>query len=111
MNKLLAVAIMCSLVGILIIIFVGEHTELDFIDISNINKGMIDKKVRIKGEIKSISQTEEVTFLDVIDNTGEMKIIVFENITLEKESRVEIEGKVDEYMGDLEIIAELIKVA
>lgn len=111
MDKLLAVAIMCSLVGILIIAFVGENNTPKLIEISKINKDLIGENIRIKGEITKFSRTEDVSFLIVKDNTNSISVVAFGNLTLKKGDMVEVEGGVEEYKDSLEILAELIKVA
>jgi len=110
-TTLLKISLCCSLLGILVILFITENIELPESNISNITREDLEKTVSISGRINYITETPGLLIITLEDNTGNITAIVFkeENITLEKGQIITLEGEVIEYKGQLEIQAELIK--
>lgn len=111
-STLLKLSIVCSLIGIFILLIISEKIDISKSNISAINKNTIDKKVKIKGYITSITETPGLYIMNIKDETGEITAIVFkeEPLDIKKGSIVEVEGKVLEYNDKLEISADLIKI-
>lgn len=110
-KSLLKAALVCSLIGILIILFISEKIELPITEIKKIDKSMMDKEVKIQGILTSITETPGLLILNIKDNTGEITVITFkeEEIELKRNTQVEIQGTVIEYKGKIEIDATSIK--
>ena len=110
-EKLFNLALICTLIGLLIIIFISDNIEINYSLIKDISKKDIDKQVKIKGIISSIIQKESLTLYNIEDSTGKIKVIVFnENfLDLQNNKTIEVIGKVLLYQGILEINAEQIK--
>ena len=104
-NNLLKVALICSIIGIFIIFIFADKLEPSLINISDISYSFIDKGVKVKGYIKSVRQAESVAILDIQDDTGSIKAVVFneDNFELKKGESVEVLGKVIEFKGSFEI--------
>lgn len=116
-EKLLKIALITSLIGIIGLIIFTPTIEVKEIDIKDINRGMIDEEVKIDCVIQDISQSSSKSsyFLTVNDGTGQMPLIIFESQAVEiqsnnldindfKDKKVEIVGKITEYNSQLELI-------
>ncbi len=116
-DKLLRIALVTSLIGIIGLIIFTPTIEVKKIDIEDINRGMIDEEVKIDGVIQDISQSSSKSsyFLTVNDGTGQIPLIIFESQAVEIQSnsfdiddfkgrKVEVVGKITEYNSQLELI-------
>jgi len=78
-----------------------------------------NKRVIITGEIKSLKFHENGhIFMRVGDETGEIKVVIFKNVVkglgeeiacIEPNKSLSMVGRVEEYRGEPELIAEEIK--
>ncbi len=109
-KTLLKISLITSLVGILILLIILDKIDISDSDIASINKTLIDKQVKIKGEITRTTETPGLYILNVKDNTGNIDIIIFkeDKIELKKGDIVEIEGQITEYQDKLELIAKKV---
>ena len=116
-DKLLRIALVTSLIGIIGLIIFTPTIEVKKIDIEDINRGMIDEEVKIDCVIQDISQSSSKSsyFLTVNDGTGQIPLIIFESQAAEIQSnsfdiddfkgrKVEVVGKITEYNSQLEMI-------
>ncbi len=116
-EKLLRIALITSLIGIIGLIVFTPSIEVKEVKISNITRAMIDEKVCIKGVITDITQSSSKTnyFLTISDGENRITLIVFEKQVAEIQSRnldidnfknrkVEVIGTVTEYKSNLELI-------
>ena len=116
-DKLLKIALITSLIGIVGLIIFTPSIEVKEIDIKDINRGMIDEEVKIDCVIQDISQSGSKSsyFLTINDGTGQMPLIIFESqasqiqsrnfdISDFKDKKVEVVGKITEYDSNLELI-------
>ncbi|MBT3394875.1 hypothetical protein HOA59_01610 [archaeon] len=111
-KTLLKLSIICTIVGIFLIMFISERVDISESNISDISKKDIDKKIKVKGEVYSVTNTPGLLILGLKDTTGNITIIAFkeEDIELKKGSIIEVYGTIMEYKNMLEIEAELIKL-
>ncbi|MBQ6512870.1 OB-fold nucleic acid binding domain-containing protein [Methanobrevibacter sp.] len=116
-EKLLKMALVTSLIGIIGLIIFTPSIEVKEVDIKDINRGMIDEEVRIDCVIQDISQSRSKSsyFLTINDGTGQMQLIIFESQASQiqsrnfdindfKDKKVEVVGKITEYNSQLELI-------
>lgn len=116
-DKLLKIALITSLVGIIGLIIFTPTIEVKEIEIKDITRAMIDEEVKIDCVIQDVSQSSSKNsyFLTVNDGTGQMPLIIFESqaaeiqsdnfdITDFKDKKVEVVGKITEYNSQLELI-------
>ena len=116
-EKLLRIALVTSLIGIVGLIIFTPSIEVKKVDISDITRAMIDEKVCIYGVITDIAQSSSKTnyFLTISDGESQIQLIVFEKQVAEIQSRnldieefknrkVEVTGTITEYKSDLELI-------
>ena len=109
-KSLLRLAILCSIIGLLILIFVSNTIEPQKLKIKDITKEHVGQAIKTQGTISSIQTIDELTILEITDKTSKIKVIAFANTTLSKNNNIEIEGIVKEYKDELEIEADIIKI-
>ena len=116
-DKLLRIALITSLIGIIGLLIFTPSIEVKKVKIEDIDRGMIDEEVCIDAVVTDIasSHSKSSYFLTINDGTGQMTLIVFEKQLAEiqsnsldihdfKDRKVEATGKITEYKSDLEII-------
>ena len=111
-SDLLKIALVCSLVGIFIILFIVQKYETPNYNIEDIDKSMLNERVSVKGQINRITETPGLYIINLEDSTGEIIVVVFkeDDLDIVEGDFIEIEGEVTEYKNDVEIIAKQIKV-
>ena len=112
-KTLLKVALICSLLGLLGIYLISNNIEIKEKNIEKITLDNKDEFVKLRGIVSRITDTEKVTIME-ITQPQQITVVLFkdENKTMpiQQGNEVEIFGKVDEYEGRLEIIADRLRV-
>ena len=116
-EKLLRIALITALIGIIGLILFTPSIEVKKVDIKDITRSMIDEKVSIQGVITDIAQSSSKTnyFLTISDEKAKITLIIFEkqvseitsrNLDIEdfENNKVEVVGTITEYKNDLELI-------
>ena len=116
-DKLLRIALITSLIGIIGLIIFTPTIEVKKVEIKDITRGMIDEEVCIDCVVSDIAKSSSGSsyFLTVNDGTGQIQVIIFESQAAEiqsgnfdiesfKDRKVEVTGKITEYNSDLEMI-------
>ena len=116
-DKLLKIALVTSLIGLIGLIAFTPTIEVKEVDIKDINRGMIDEEVSIKGVITDVAQSSSKTsyFLTVNDGEAQIQLIIFESQVAEIESKnldidsfknhkVQVVGTVTQYKSEMELI-------
>lgn len=111
-RKLENLAMVVSLVGVLLILFVSEKMEAGSLSIIDVNESYLGNNVKITGEVVRLIETEGLLILDVKDDSGKIKVVAFsdEYVDVQENDKVEIEGEVVEYKNETELDAKVIKV-
>ena len=113
-KNLFKLALVCSLVGLVVLFFVSEKIEVEEIDVGKITSTDIGKEVRVIGRVERISDTEKVMFLEVGQEKVEtVSVVLFKEdrgIRLKEGDYIELLGEVDDYKGEINIIANAVKV-
>lgn len=116
-DKLLKIALITSLIGLIGLIIFTPSIEVKKVEIQDINRGMIDEEVSIEGVVSDVksSASKSSYFLTVNDGTDQMSLIIFESqlaqledngIDIEsyKGKKVNVVGTVTQYNFQLELI-------
>ncbi|MEE1134082.1 MAG: exodeoxyribonuclease VII large subunit [Methanobrevibacter sp.] len=116
-DKLLKIALVTSLIGLIGLIAFTPTIEVKEVDIKDINRGMIDEEVSIKGVITDVAQSSSKTsyFLTINDGKAQIQLIIFESQVAEIESKnldigsfknhkVHVVGTVTQYNSEMELI-------
>lgn len=107
-KTLLKISLISSLMGILLLLIISNKLEVNEKIISNIDETDIGSNLRISGVITNVKNIGSVMLIDIAQ-LEKMKVVVFNsNITLNKGDYVEITGKIEEYKGSTELIADKI---
>ena len=106
-KALLKIALVASCIGLLLLFIFSKNIEVNEATIDKID-GMQDEEVRIQGVVERVSNMEKVTFIEITQEVS-TTVVVFDNISIETGERIEVIGKVDEYNGESEILAEIIE--
>ena len=111
MARLLLIAVLTSVIGILIILYIAENKEVRLLEIKDIDESYLDQVVRIKGTVGRVGLGKDVTIINLNDGLYDIKVIAFDNSTLIKEGMLlEVYGIVTMYKGEIEVEADEIKV-
>jgi DNA/RNA endonuclease YhcR with UshA esterase domain len=104
------ISLIISLLGILLLLIYSENITLPTKNIQNITNKDVDKQIKIVGQVIRLTDLPGLMILDIKDNTEQITVVIFkeETLNINKNDFLEIQGKVAEYRGELEIIAEKI---
>ena len=112
-KTLLKVALICSLLGLLVIYLISNNIEIKEKNIEKITLDNKDEFVKLRGIVSRVTDTEKVTIME-ITQPQQITVVLFKNenktMPVYEGNEVEIFGKVDEYEGKLEIIADRLRV-
>ena len=108
---LLKTALVCSLLGLIILYFISAKIDVKEYKPSRLNENIGDD-VKLTGTISKISKNDNVVFLEV-DYQSPVIVVLFtdnENLSLKAGDSIEVIGEVQEYKGKNEIIAQKVRV-
>ena len=112
-KTLLKIALICSLVGIVVLFFVSEKISISQVDLDRIDERDIGTDVKIIGRIERATDTEKVMFLEIgQEKIEKVTVILFKDsdISLKEGDYVEITGEIEDYNGKREIIANKVRI-
>jgi len=112
-QTLLKTALIVSLVGLSILYLFNDNIEIKEKNIEKITIDNKDEFVKLTGIVNRVVDTEKVTIME-ITQPQQITVVLFkdENKTMpiQEGNEVEIIGKVEEYEGKLEIIADRLRI-
>jgi len=112
-QTLLKTALIVSLLGLSILYLINDNIDIKEKNIEKITIDNKDEFVKLKGIVSRLIDTEKVTIME-ITQPQEITVVLFkdENKTMpiQEGNEVEVIGKVDEYEGKLEIIADRLRI-
>ncbi len=112
-KKLMRLSLLIALVGILMIFLAGQ-LAVQSIPISRIKAGDTGKQVLLSGTVSEYRNSNGNIFFELSDGTGSITVVMFErtarNKVLEFQDgqNVTVQGQVNLYKNELEIIANSI---
>ena len=108
-STLIKIALVCIVVGLVILFFISSKIEISEATISKITKE--SETVMLKGMVSSIYQHENVAFIK-LTQAETIDIVVFteKNLTLEKGNFIEVIGETETYQGKKQLIAKRLRV-
>ena len=109
-NTLLKIAIICSLIGLVVLYFISAKIEISDYRPTLLNKNAGDD-VKLEGTITKITAKDNVVFIE-LKQENNVNIVMFtdSNTEIKEGNAVEIIGKVQQYNSQNEIIANKIRV-
>ncbi|HLD18440.1 MAG TPA: OB-fold nucleic acid binding domain-containing protein [Candidatus Nanoarchaeia archaeon] len=109
-NTLLKIALICSLIGLILLYFISIKIEVKDYKPNLVNENIGDD-VKFEGIVTKISGKGSVVFVEV-SQQNHIAVVLFtdDDINLKNGDNVEVIGEVQEYNGKNEIIAQKIRV-
>lgn len=118
-EKIFKLALFTTIFGLVGMMFSASYVTPQNVEISDIDRSMLDKEVSIEGLVTDVSKSQngETYFLELMDQTGKIKLVIFESAASEiqktsvnienfKNRRIRAVGTVTEYKGSLEVLLE-----
>jgi DNA/RNA endonuclease YhcR with UshA esterase domain len=108
-DKVLYIALVVSVLGLLILAFASEVLEPPVTLISGIGTGSVGKQVHVTGSVSKVTKFKGGSSLLVLsDDTGSITVYLDYSITKARPdvlnaSVIDVIGEIDEYEGSLEI--------
>ncbi|MDI9436109.1 MAG: exodeoxyribonuclease VII large subunit [Euryarchaeota archaeon] len=116
-QKIFKLALFTTIFGLVGVIFAANYITPQEVQIKDMNRGMLDKEVSVEGLVTDVSKSRSggTYFLELMDGTGKIKLIIFESEAFEIQKtginiknfnnrRIRVMGRVTEYHGSLEVI-------
>ncbi len=108
-STLLKISVVSSIIGLALLFFLSMFTKLENTEIKELSIADIDRTIKIQGLVSRVNPGEKITFLEIVQH-NKMPVLVFStNLTLNSGDEVEVVGKVTEYNGKVELIADNIR--
>jgi len=108
-NTLLKIAIICALIGIFVLYIISSNISIDESSIGRIEEEDIGSDVKVKGVVRDIYNGEKISII-TITQPEEMKIVLYDNVSLSEGDYIEVIGEIDEYNGEMEVIGNRVRV-
>ena len=108
-STLLKIALITGLIGVFSLMIIMFSTEIQEVNISEAKAMEEDNIIKITGTIERITTKEDFTIINLRKEES-ITVVMFEKIDLNKGTKVEIEGKIQDYKGEKEIIAEKVTI-
>lgn len=111
-KTLLMLALLGAISGIIVLYSATENISVEERVIEKITDGDIGKDLRVVGEVVKVTDRDKVAFLKIEQNKPvAIDIVLFKNmdIDISEGEYVEIMGKVDDYDGKIQIVANEVK--
>ncbi len=110
-KTLLKIALIITILGLVFLVILSQLIKVGESPIAKITKEALEEDVKLTGKITKMSETNNTIFLQ-IQSQDSISVIVFrdETVDLRQNDVVEIEGTVEDYQGNLEIVANKIRV-
>ena len=110
--KLLRIALVIGIAGIVALFFLSKAIQADSISIGKITEQEIGRKIMVEGIIESVAEKKSTVLFDIQeqDTPESISVILFGKSSqpFKKGSEVRVIGTVKDYNGKLEIVAEKI---
>lgn len=106
-TALLKVSLIVSLLGILLLLFIVQKIDVSPSIISQIDQNTAGSTATITGIVSEVTTSNKTVIFNVAQ-LDKMMVVVFDNISLQKGDYVEVTGKIQEYNGKPELIADKI---
>ncbi|MCX6707493.1 MAG: hypothetical protein NT001_05135 [Candidatus Woesearchaeota archaeon] len=113
-NILLKIAVVCSIVGVAALYIISGKIDVSETSINKITSGQADGEVFVRGKVSGITETDSVMIIN-IEKTETIPVFMFRSkgnsndFSINKGDSIEARGKVQDYNGKKEIIADEIR--
>jgi RecJ-like exonuclease len=103
-------ALSISVIGVFVLLVLSQFIAPPLVEISKINKKMIDALIAFNGEVENVKKTGEVCIITVssLNNDSRIRVIAYDLKQI-PHGEIYVEGKVTDYKGQIEVEAARIK--
>jgi len=110
-KTLLKIALITAMIGTCVLFFVSEKIEIDSATIDKITSEYLEKDIKISGYVTKIQELDKVAYVKIAQPKT-MDVVVFKDgdLKIKENSYCEVTGMIEEYNGELQLIANEIKV-
>ena len=109
-KTLLKIALVCVLAGIIGLWFISDKIKIEEKDIEKITAADVDKDIMVSGIVNKVMHAGKITIIEV-EQDKDIKVVLFkENASLEIGDNVDVYGSIDDYKGEYEIIADVVRL-
>lgn len=113
-SMLLKIALITSLTGLILLYFFSGRIEIDESSIAKIDRTDTGNFVKVKGIVSKVNDRDSYVVLQIVEPKA-IDVIFFKdkelgNLTINEQDEVEILGKVSEFKGKQQIVADKIRV-
>ena len=106
-RRIFKISLIISLIGILFLLLLINILEPKLIPIEKIKNNILNKNIKIQGEISNIEDKETFKILSIQDETGKIDVICNSG-DFEENQKIIVSGRVKEYQQYLNIQANKI---
>ncbi len=107
-KTLLKIAIISALAGILILYLISDNIKISESSIGKIENEDIGSDVKVKGVVNDAFNGEKISII-TITQPSDMKVIIYENVSIAEGDYIEVIGGIDEYEGEMEVIGNRVR--
>jgi len=108
-KTLLRIAIIGALVGIFLLYVISGSITLDETSVGRIEDEEIGNDVKVKGRVKDVFNGEKLSII-TISQPSDMKVLLFDNVSMSEGDYIEVIGEIDEYNGEREVIGNRVRM-
>ncbi len=108
-KTLLRIAIIGALVGIFLLYVISGSIKLDETSIGRIEEEDIGNDVKVKGMVKDVFNSEKLSIV-TISQPEDLKVLLFDNVSIDEGDYIEVIGEVEEYKGEREVIGNRVRM-
>ncbi len=116
-KSLMKISFLVAVVGIVCLFITNLVIQPENLSIGNITSSKVGREVIVSGIISSMSTKDGHVFITLDDNNSNIKVVMFATTArnypavynLTRNDKVTAKGKVENYKGELEIIADVIE--
>ena len=104
------ISVTLSAIGLSIMFFTEPMVSPAEHEVEELDESMTGEHIKLTGEVVNFNTGSGHLFLDISDGTGEINVVEFDSETwIDTDREVTVQGYVDIYEGDLQIIAESLE--
>tara|TARA_Y100000310_G_scaffold332380_1_gene407838 strand:+ start:1085 stop:1426 length:342 start_codon:yes stop_codon:yes gene_type:complete len=108
-TKLIKLSWISAILGILLLLLVKDHLELEYSQIKNLDSSLLDQKVRTTGIVKSIYENPDSYFVIIKSGNQSIGVSIFsKDLEIKNDSILEVEGTLNEFNNKLSINADKV---
>ncbi len=102
------IAIISALAGVFILYLISDNIQLDDSSIARIEEEEIGSDVKVKGVVNDVFNGEKLSII-TITQPSDMKIVLYDNVSIAEGDYIEVIGEIDEYKGEMEVIGNRVR--